>query len=63
MFAKTLLVPALLLTLSYTTIAQARTETTVTSGSTNLNEIATYQGPKARITVSEFTCKAAKCSR
>ena len=63
MFAKTLLVPAFLLTLSYTTIAQARTETTVTGSPTSLNDTAAYQGPKARIAVSEFTCKAAKCSQ
>jgi curli biogenesis system outer membrane secretion channel CsgG len=36
--------------------------TNVQSGNQNVNEIASYNGPKARIAVAHFRCKAAKCS-
>ncbi len=36
-------------------------ETNVQSGNRNVNEIASYNGPKARIAVAHFRCKAAKC--
>ncbi len=35
--------------------------TNVQSGNKNVNEIASYHGPKARIAVANFKCKAAKC--
>jgi len=38
------------------------TTTNVTTSSQNINEIAKYKGPKARIAVASFKCKAAKCN-
>lgn len=37
------------------------TTTEVTTSNQNINEIAKYKGPKARIAVASFKCKAAKC--
>ncbi|WP_022671154.1 CsgG/HfaB family protein [Hippea alviniae] len=39
----------------------ATTSTQVSTTNQNLNEIASYNGPKARIAVASFKCKAAKC--
>lgn len=39
------------------------TSTTVTNSGPSVAEVATYQGPRARIAVSTFECKAAKCGR
>ena len=36
--------------------------TNVTASKQNLNEVASYNGPKARIAVASFKCKAAKCN-
>jgi len=36
--------------------------TTVQTQGPTVQEVLTYQGPKARIAVANFTCKAAKCS-
>ena len=37
-------------------------ETTVHSSGPTVQQVATYQGPKARIAVASFKCKAAKCN-
>ncbi|QJA06210.1 hypothetical protein FVE67_05075 [Thermosulfurimonas marina] len=37
-------------------------QTTVESTGPTVQEVVTYQGPKARIAVASFKCKAAKCS-
>lgn len=42
--------------------ATAGTTTTVQTSNQNINEVASYNGPKARIAVAVFRCKAAKCS-
>ncbi len=39
----------------------ATTTTTVKTTSQNINEVVKYEGPKARIAVARFDCKAAKC--
>ena len=39
----------------------AGTSTTVQTTKQNLNEAVRYEGPKARIAVASFKCKAAKC--
>lgn len=36
--------------------------TNVTTSNQNLNKVASYKGPKARIAVASFKCKAAKCN-
>ncbi len=36
--------------------------TNVTTSKQNLNKVASYKGPKARIAVASFKCKAAKCN-
>ncbi|ACM93604.1 putative curli production assembly/transport component CsgG subfamily [Nautilia profundicola AmH] len=38
------------------------TTTNVTTSNQNVNEIVKYKGPKARIAVASFKCKAAKCN-
>lgn len=62
MIGKNILIPTAIFVLSLSTISLARTETTVTTSPTNLNDVAAYQGPRARIAVADFECKAAKCS-
>ena len=42
--------------------ATAGTTTTVQTSNQNINEVAAYNGPKARIAVAVFRCKAAKCN-
>lgn len=39
----------------------AMTTTQVQTTTQNVNEVVKYQGPKARIAVAKFNCKAAKC--
>jgi curli biogenesis system outer membrane secretion channel CsgG len=39
-----------------------QTKTTVQTGGPSVQEAIAYQGPKARIAVASFKCKAAKCS-
>ena len=41
--------------------ATAGTTATVQTSNQNVNEVAAYNGPKARIAVATFKCKAAKC--
>ncbi len=43
------------------TAVTAQTQTSVDTGNQNINEVVRYHGPKARIAVASFRCKAAKC--